>query len=281
VPAETASLPGVDIHHIDAGPKSREAVLLVHGLTATHRYWKANVEHLSRKRRVLAPDLPGFGRSSKPDASYDIDYFVDALARLLDHKGVDRVALVGNSMGGHVAMSFVLQHPDRVQRLVLVDSAGVSRMPPLVAGPSAKALSLALARLPSRMPRVPKAFVVMLFKAVFPGRDDLADRYIRAYQRGIASDEYALYLRAVMRSIGGILAAPMHERAREIRIPTLIMWGARDRLLSVSAGRRLRRTIPDARLLVYDESGHCPMVDQPDRWNRDVEAFLDGAEVGA
>jgi pimeloyl-ACP methyl ester carboxylesterase len=72
----------------------------------------------------------------------------------------------------------------------------------------------------------------------------------------------------------------MRERARGIAAPTLIVWGARDWVLPVTAARPLRQRIPGARLLIYSQSGHCPMVDQPERWNRDVEAFLDGKNVG-
>ena len=119
-----------------------------------------------------------------------------------------------------------------------------------------------------------------LFNAVFPTRPDLAARYVRSYNRAIASDEYPLHLRAAFRSVWGVLRSPMHRRARHIGAPTLIFWGARDYLLPVTAARGLRKTIPHSRLLIYKDSGHCPMVDQPDRWNRDVEAFLDGHLVG-
>jgi non-heme chloroperoxidase len=77
-----------------------------------------------------------------------------------------------------------------------------------------------------------------------------------------------------------VIKAPMLARARQLGVPTLIFWGARDYLLPVTAARGLRRAIPGSRLLIYSQSGHCPMVDQAERWNRDVEAFLDGKVVG-
>jgi pimeloyl-ACP methyl ester carboxylesterase len=100
----------------------------LHGLTATQRYWLQNIEALAARRRVIALDLPGFGRS-QPDVDYSIDYFVRALMRVLDEKVIARAALIGNSMGGHIAMATALQHPIRVDKLVLVDPAGVTAVP--------------------------------------------------------------------------------------------------------------------------------------------------------
>jgi pimeloyl-ACP methyl ester carboxylesterase len=119
-----------------------------------------------------------------------------------------------------------------------------------------------------------------LFRVVFPTRPDLVERYVRSYQRAIASDDYPLHLRSAVRAARGVLRAPLLDKVRQIAAPTLIVWGAQDWLLPVAAARRLRRTLPGARLLIYRESGHCPMVDQAERWNRDVEAFLDGKPVG-
>ncbi len=256
-------------------------MVLIHGLTATHRYWAQNLDVLAERRRVVALDLPGFGRSHKPDVDYSIDYFVAELLALLDELGIARAALVGNSMGGHIAMATALAAPERVERLVLVDPAGVHPLPSWVMRAGAAAFGAATragGRLPA--PRVPRAFVEILFRAVFPTRPDLAARYVAAYTRAIASDEYRLHLRAALRAMHGVMRRPLHRRLHAIAAPTLIMWGAQDWLLPVTTGHRLQRLIPGARLVIYSQSGHCPMVDQPERWNRDVLAFLDGIPVG-
>src|SRR5260221_10517342 len=133
---------------------------------------------------------------------------------------------------------------------------------------------------PSRLPRVPRALWRALFRAVFPTRPDLAAHYVRAYERAVSSEEYPLHLRSAFRAARGVIQSPMRDRVRQIAAPTLIVWGAQDHLLPVTAARGLRRSIPRARLLIYRESGHCPMVDQAARWNRDVEAFLDGDLIG-
>lgn len=271
---------GCRIHHVDAGPDTGDAVVLLHGLTATHRYWQASIPPLAHRRRVLAPDLPGFGRSDKPDVDYTIDYFVQTLARFLDEKRIERASLVGNSMGGHIAMAFALAFPRRTERLVLVDPAGVTRLPLWLMRVGVWAMAQAGGRLSRRIPRVPGPAIELLFRAVFPTRPDLAARYVRSYKRAMSSPEYPFFLRAGLRAARGVLERPMGPHAPRIEAPTLIVWGGKDRLLPVTAARGLRQSMPRSRLVIYSQSGHCPMVDQPERFCRDVEAFLDGLNVG-
>ena len=102
---------------------------------------------------------------------------------------------------------------------------------------------------------------------------------MRGYAAGVASPEYPLYVRAAFRAMRGSLQTPMEETARAIAAPTLIMWGARDRILPPAAARPLARAIPGAQLIVYADAGHCPMIDQAARWNDDVIRFL-AAEDG-
>jgi pimeloyl-ACP methyl ester carboxylesterase len=267
------------IHHVDVGPRDADVVVLLHGLTATHRYWKQNIDALAERRRVIALDLPGFGSSHKPDVDYSIDFFVRELMRFLDEKSIARASLVGNSMGGHIAMAAALGHRQRIDKLVLVDPAGVTAFP-LWLLRVASWMAVSAAGVIPVQPRVPRPFVRALFTAVFPARPDLTARYVAAYVRAIASPEYPLHLRAALRAARGVTTSPMHERLHALMHPTLIMWGAKDRLLPVRAARTLQRLIRGSRLVIYRESGHCPMVDQPARWNRDVIAFLDGEPVG-
>src|SRR5436305_1349763 len=109
--ATSITVDGLRIHHVDAGPQDAPAILLLPGIVATHRYFARNIGPLAERYRVLAPDLPGFGRSDKPDAPYTTEWFVGQVCRFLDRKGIDRAHLVGNSLGGQIAMATALARP--------------------------------------------------------------------------------------------------------------------------------------------------------------------------
>jgi pimeloyl-ACP methyl ester carboxylesterase len=269
--AEPILVGGCRVHHVDAGPREAPAVVLLHGIVATHRYFRANLDALAARHRVLAPDLPGSGRSDKPDAAYSTDWYVAQLAAFLDAKGVGRAHLVGNSMGGQIALAFAHALPARVERLVLVAPAGLSTSH---LAPLRPFLRVAHRHGHRLVPRIPEAALAALFHIVFPGRPDLARRYIRGYASGMASEEYPLYVRALLRSGDGVLAHGTARLAREILHPTLIVWGRRDALLPAWGAKRLARAMPHAELRIYDRSGHCPMIDEPERFNRDVIGFL-------
>lgn len=276
---------GCAVHHLDRGaPLGEDAspVVLLHGLGASYRYFQANIGPLSEQHRVLALDLPGFGRSGKPDAPYSIGWFVDKVARFLDGKGVARAHLVGNSLGGQIALGFALAHPERVDRLVLAAPAGITNYPPLLDELLA-VLERAAHFVPGQLRpqrRVPSSVVRVMLRAIFPSRADLATLYARAYLQTLASDEYPLHLRAVLRALRGSAALPLRHAASEVQAPTLIVWGDHDRVLPVAGARALRKRIAAAEMLIYKDSGHCPMIDAAPRFNREVLRFLAGEPVG-
>ncbi len=260
-----------------------EPLLLVHGITATLSYWKQNVAALSERHRVIAVDLPGYGRSDKPDAPYTMPYFVGALRELCTRLGAARPTIVGNSMGGLIAMRYALAHPDEVSRLVLVAPAGITDYPRRLMWLALKVVERAQPIGRDGLPRVPRApaqLVRLLFRAVFPYDPEIAERYARRYVESVSGADYARHVRTFSRSAQSVLHHHVGEHARAIRAPTLILWGARDPLLPASTAKKLRRLIPDSRVLVYARSGHCPMVDQPERFDRDLLAFLGGKRVG-
>jgi 4,5:9,10-diseco-3-hydroxy-5,9,17-trioxoandrosta-1(10),2-diene-4-oate hydrolase len=272
---------GVRLHHVDGG--QGQPLLFIHGITATHRYWWQNLLHFAKHRRVIALDLPGYGRSDKPDADYSIPFFVEHVAAFLKQKKISQVDLVGNSLGGLVSMMFAIEHPERVRNLVLVDPAGVTRFPQRLFSAALVGMGGAASLVPSKLrrpPRVPRVFIARLFAMVFPERPDLAEKYVRSYERAMLTDEYPLLFRAAFRTAQGIMAHKLNAHLPRLKQRTLINWGARDYLLPVSAAPRLRAQLPTSELLIYTRSGHCPMVDEAERWNADVEAFLDGKRVG-
>ena len=288
-------------------------MVLLHGLLGSHRWFAPVLEPLGERFRVLAPDLPGFGRSDKPDAPYSIPWMAAKVLRFLDEKGVGRAHFVGNSLGGQIALHIALGQPARVDRLVLAAPAGVTDWPALVLA-MARLLDAAgsgAVRLPA-LPRIPEVMLALAFRAVFPAerprgsradgggaptrsrwalaprhteqraqeRGRLADRFTRSYARAMASPDYPLAARAAVRALRGSLAHPLGRATTSLQAPTLVVWGGRDRILPVAGARLLRRNIAGAELLIYPDSGHCPMLDAPERFAREVTRFLEGHPTG-
>ena len=289
LPTRVAQVDGCAIHHVDEG--DGPPLVLLHGLAGSLGWFAPVLGPLAARFRVVALDLPGFGRSGKPDAPYTIPWMAAKVLRLLDDKGIERAHLVGNSLGGQIALAIALGQPARVERLVLAAPAGVTEWPALVLG-MARLLDVAGGSGGGALavPRVPEAMLALAFRAVFPGggepkrgplaRSRLADRFTRGYARAVASPDYPLASRAALRALRGSLAHPLGGACSSLRVPTLVIWGARDRILPVAGARLLRRNIAGAELLVYPDSGHCPMLDAPTRFTRDVTRFLDGHPTG-
>lgn len=250
-------------------------VVLLHGLAATKLSYLPLLPALARRYRVVVPDLPGHGESSKPRAAYTPAYFARVVRSLLDALGAPRAALVGNSMGGRIAMEVAAQAPDRVSSLVLLDPAAAGLPFPLYAR--------LLAMLPTGVGAVPlplrKRVVVFGIRQLFadPGRLPRAaylagaDEFIRVYRHGRAR----VALLSAMRGLIADGEDHFWDRMAGVDIATLILWGSEDRLVPVRIGRRLAATLPRAQLVVLPGVGHVPQFEDPEETRRLVGGFLD------
>ncbi len=250
-------------------------VVLLHGLGASKVSYLPLLPALARRYRVVVPDLPGHGESSKPRAAYTPAYFARAVLALMDQVGADRSALVGNSMGGRVALEVAAAAPARVSAMALLDPAAAGLPFPLYAR--------ILGMLPTGVGAVPvplrKRAVVFGIRRLFadPGRLPRAaylagaDEFIRIYRHGRARV-------ALLSAIRGLMADGSDhfwERMAEVDVPTLILWGGDDRLVPARLGRRLAATLPRARLVVLPGVGHVPQFEVPEETRRLVLGFLD------
>jgi pimeloyl-ACP methyl ester carboxylesterase len=259
---------GIRLHVTEAG--RGPALLMLHGLSATHFNWEHTIGAFSDRFRVIAPDLPGHGRSDKPDAPYTIDFFAGVMRSLGRELGIDEAVVIGNSLGGQIAIQMALDYPTWTRALVLAAPAGgfgttisaLSWSIRAVAGPRVLSVALPYALERCVYDRTRAEHLVR--------RRILADR--------IAHEDYPGFARAVLRSLLGAIAAgrqPLHLIAQ----PTLLVWGRNDRLVALSGSRRLTRAVPHARLAVLERCGHVPMLEQPEQFNRLVGDFLRSAEA--
>lgn len=236
---------GYRIHWVEAG--SGPAVVLLHGLCGSSRWWNANIPALAADFRVLAVDLVGFGRSRCPGPLPDLAGLADLLASWMEQVGAASAHLVGHSMGGHVAIHLAARHPERVRRLVLADAAGLPRR--LTAAEVARwAYQIAP---PTRWGD--PAFLPVIW------RDALRAGPVTA-----------------LRALHGIVTDDVTPLLPRIQAPTLIVWGAGDTVIPVDHGEALRDGITGARLEVIPGAYHNPMVDRPEAFNRIVQGFLEG-----
>lgn len=250
-------------------------VVLLHGMAATKLSYLPLLPALADRHRVIVPDLPGHGESSKPRARYTPRYFARVIRALFDEMGVEDAAVVGNSMGGRIALEVATGYPDRVNSLILLDPAAAGVPFPLYA----RLLGL----LPTGVGAIPvpwrKRIVVTAIRQMFANPDRLpragylaaADEFIRIYRKGRAR----IALLAAMRGLIADEPQAFWQRARQIDVPTLILWGREDRLVPVGLGHRLANTIRDAELVVLPGVGHVPQFELPEETRRLVLRFLD------
>lgn len=246
-------------------PGAEPALVLVHGFGASKDAWLAFADAFPEGRRLLAPDLAGHGGSIRDTTvAYDTERLVAEAGAWLDVVAPGPVDLAGNSLGGAVAAGLALRRPDRVRRLVLIDAAGVR-------GTEPTALDSALAR--GEMPLVPTT------RAAYDRFLDLAfvgDPGIPGPARDVlAADtaERAPFLRALFRRIA-VDGDALRPLLGQIRQPTLILWGAGDRVLSPSAVPLWEAGLPDARAVVLPSVGHAPMQERPAETARLLTDFL-------
>jgi pimeloyl-ACP methyl ester carboxylesterase len=268
----TTEVDGSAINYVDIGEGSGVPVLLVHGLGGQWQNWLENIPRIAQERRVLALDLPGHGRSPMPRDKISIQGYGRSVDGFLTALGVDRVDVVGNSMGGFVSSELTIQFPERVQRLVLVSAAGISntsfyRAPALTIGRVATALTAITAARHRSMARRPiTRHVALALVARHPSR--LApDLVWEGLMKGAGKPGFNDALRAN-------LEYDFRERLPDIEAPTLVVWGAKDSVISVDDADEFERLIDDSRKVVMEDTGHVPMVERPRAFNDLLMDFL-------
>jgi pimeloyl-ACP methyl ester carboxylesterase len=266
---------GADTFCLDAG--RGPAVILLHGLGATCASMLPTLAELSHDHRVLAVDLPGFGESDKPIRAYDPAFYGTWLVDFLDAAGVERAVLVGNSMGGRIAIEAALRAPERVERIALfAPSLAFKRF--REATPLVRLLAAELAAMPIRVPR---PLVLASLRMMFARPERLSDAWYDA-----AADEFARVFATPRGRIAFFSAARQiyleeahgeagfWERLPALSRPALFLWGDQDQLVPCRFAPHVERALPAARSIVLDDCGHVPQFEQPGRTHRLVREFL-------
>ena len=248
---------------------SGPALVLVHGMFGDHLDWEPVLEPLARKHRVIAPDLPGFGDSEKPNREYTGEFFVAALHELLQALGVERATLAGNSFGGILAVLYALAHPRTVERLVLVSSGGLRTF-------GGKEKQLAVERLSEEnLLALTPAVHRQMFASIFARSGAAQERYFGKQDAKLARADYPAYVRAIVSSIRLVLSTCLLDRLGEVRCPTLLLWGDRDIVFPVELARQALERLSQGKLEILPGGGHALQIDCPDEFVAALGEFLE------
>jgi pimeloyl-ACP methyl ester carboxylesterase len=263
------------VHYQEKG--SGRALVLIHGNNSSAYSWTDVFDQLAKEFRVVALDLKGFGFTAKPDGDYRVEAQAALVVRLMDGLGIERATLCGSSMGGAVALAAAINYPQRVDSLILVGSSAFNET---------RGGSLAPAYV--RWPYIGGGVAALALTSDSLVREGLRKSFYD--ESKVTEERVAAYYRP-LRTRGGQRAAWLVRDQRDytliesaldkIRQPTLLIWGAQDRLNLLEDGRRLHSKINGSQLVVFDNCGHLPQEEMPERFAREVLNFMKSkAEAG-
>ncbi len=254
---------GQKIHYLEAG--SGPTVILLHGLGGDGSNWAATVPALAKSFHVFAPDQIGFGASDKPLANYRVGMLVDFLDSFCKKLAITKATVVGNSLGGWTAMAFTLAHPEKVERMVLVDSAGFSFEHLGGSKPTREMLEV----MNVSTVEGAKTLLGVIFANKAIATDAVAETFLAEHFR--KNDGYTIerFIDSILRSedvVDGKLA--------KIKIPTLVVWGREDLLTPLAGGKMMANEIAGSEIVILDRCGHVPQMECAAPFNAALLKFL-------
>jgi pimeloyl-ACP methyl ester carboxylesterase len=274
-----AELHGHEVIYRMAG--SGPVVVLIHGMINSSRHWREVAERLADSYTVIAPDLIGHGDSATPRGDYSLGAHAAAIRDLLAALGVRHASIVGHSLGGGVAMQFFWQFPERVDRLVLVSSGGL--------GPRVSPL-LRLAALPGASPALALAARPGIVAGIGALADALERRkspkaiYLNAIARALRPLQGSGARRAFLQTLRSVIDARGQRVSAVDRlyllgpVPTMVVWGERDRTIPVADGRAAHEAIPHSRFETLPKAAHFPHLEDPEGLAAVLRDFLETTE---
>ncbi len=274
-PSQFLTVNGLQVHMRDEGPKTDPMPLvLLHGTSASLHTWDGWAADLKRQRRVIRFDLPAFGLTG-PDLKndYRMDTYVRFVESALDALGVQNFVVAGNSLGGQIAWATAAALPHRVKQLVLVDASGYPMEPQSIP------IGFRIARLPGlrRLAEVvlPRGVIQASLRNVYgdPSKvtPELVDRYYELTLREGNREALAYRFDQMQMAEEVKIVATI----RSLKVPTLILWGGRDRLIPVENGRRFAADIAGSQLVILDDLGHVPQEEDAVKTVEVLHNFLD------
>jgi len=261
--SQYVDIDGARVHYRDEGPPGAPVLLALHGVYSSLHTWDEWADALDGVRFIRL-DLPGFGLTgSNGHGEYNLSYYVAFLDAFCDALELEDVALAGNSLGGAIAWRFAATHPETVRRLLLLDAARQTLLPPEVEHLTAPGFDVLLRYY------TPRVLTRAILCDAYGDPSKLTADVVRRYHDLLLRTGNR---RAVITLAQNATAARFDPSA--VRCPTLVQWGEKDDWLPLSLGKQFAAEIPDARLRTYPGVGHVPMEEAPHETATDAAAFL-------
>ncbi len=274
-PTKTASTnPAVSYVDAGAGPRT---VILVHGLASNAGFWRYNIGELAKQFRVIAIDLPGYGKSEKGVYPYDMKFFAETVFNLLTSLGIEKVNYVGHSMGGQIGMTLAIAHPEKIEKLILLDPAGIEAFDKGEGNWLRSVVTVEGVKLTNE-----EAIRRNLALNFYTWNNDL-EWMVEERTRMAKAKEFDEFAYAVVRSVHGMLDQPTSKKLDKIIHPTLIVYGKQDGLIpnpylhpgfpsDVFEGGS--KNIRNCKLVEIPDAGHLVQIEQSGLVNAAIVEFL-------
>jgi len=263
-------LPGGAVIHVrDEGRQGGPTLVLVHGSYASLHTWEPWVAELVGELRLISMDMPGHGLTGPvPGDDYSYAAMVRTVDEITTKLGVERFALAGNSWGGGIAWHYALTHPERLEKLILLDAAGYP-----VEGPRPLAYIISTTPVLRNISRflTPRFMVADSLKDAFADDGRVTETMVTRYHELLLREGNR---RAALVRVNRIHRSDRLDDLKTLSVPTLIMWGREDTWIPVEHAHRFHADIPNSKLLIYEGVGHVPMEEISKKSASDVRDFL-------
>ena len=270
---------GLQINFVEEG--KGQPILFLHGLGGSWKDWAANLSFFPTFYQAMAIDFPGFGDSDKPETDYSINWLTAIVEKFLRERKLDQAIVVGHSMGGLVALNLAAQPGSPVKNLVVADVVGI--------GDKAEFLSYALtkkimgpeSRFETFEGLLREEFKAMVENFIKGQKPKTSKEFFQSVPKNPLTGKPLLPMTPAVQMSASIIDFDIRPQLASIRQPTLILWGSKDPIAPPQDASFLKSKIPQASLEILENCGHSPMQDLPDRFNQEVEKFLQAAESGS
>jgi len=275
-PVKTVAVRNINIAMIDEG-QGDETLILIHGLGTNAKGWIKNIPVLSKKYRVIALDLPGYGKSDKGYYDYSMSFYAKVLKELMDALNINQAVLAGHSMGGQIAITAALEYPDKVKKLILISPAGFERFTDGEAAWMKNAMKVEFIK------DTPIRNIDINLKANFYNYPKDAEFMITDRIQIRSASDFEDYCYAVSRNVAGMLDGKVYMHLSDIKQPTLIMFGENDGLIpnpylhggfTADIAEIGKDEIPNNTVHIFPKCGHFVQFEKADEANQAILNFL-------